>query len=226
MSWLTNIIRPKIRAQQEQKEVPDNLWQKCPACEGMLFHRDLTANLNVCYHCGYHMKIAVMERLALLFDDGRFKEVGASKVPFDPLKFKDTKKYADRLKAARAATERQDAIVVARGTMGGIPTVIAAFDFAFMGGSMGAAVGEGIVIAAEHAVKDKAALIVIPASGGARMQEGSRVPDADAAHHCRGQPGEGSGPALYRAADRPDDRRASAPPSPWLATFTSPNPAR
>ena len=173
MSWLTNFIRPKIRSLVEQKEVPDNLWQKCPACEGMLFHRDLAEQLNVCSHCGYHMKINVAERLALLFDGGRYRENTPTKVPFDPLKFRDRKKYADRLKESRAETGHDDAIIIARGTMGGINTVVAAFDFSFMGGSMGAAVGEGIVMAAELAVKEKAALIVIPASGGARMQEGA-----------------------------------------------------
>lgn len=173
MNWLSNFIRPKIRSFVAQKEVPDNLWQKCPDCEGMLFHRDLKENFNVCYHCGFHMQISVQERLELLFDNGRFKEIPAPKVPFDPLKFKDRKKYADRLREYRARTGRQDAIMVAKGTIGGSPTVIAAFDFSFMGGSMGAAVGEGIVLAAHAAVKEKAALIVIPASGGARMQEGA-----------------------------------------------------
>lgn len=173
MSWLTNFIRPKIRSLVEQKEVPDNLWTKCPACEGMLFHRDMAEHLNVCTHCGYHMKISVAERLALLFDDGRYRENTPTKVPFDPLKFRDRKKYSDRLKESRAENNRDDAIVIARGTMGGIPVVVAAFDFNFMGGSMGAAVGEGIVMASELAVKEKAALIVIPASGGARMQEGA-----------------------------------------------------
>ncbi len=173
MSWLTNFIRPKIRSLVEQKEVPDNLWTKCPACEGMLFHRDMAEHLNVCTHCGYHMKISVAERLALLFDDGRYRENTPTKVPFDPLKFRDRKKYSDRLKESRAETGHDDAIIIARGAMGGIPVVVAAFDFIFMGGSMGAAVGEGIVMAAELAVKEKAALIVIPASGGARMQEGA-----------------------------------------------------
>jgi acetyl-CoA carboxylase carboxyl transferase subunit beta len=173
MNWLTNFIRPKIRSIVEQKEVPDNLWQKCPSCEGMLFHRDLEAALNVCYHCGHHLKLTVMKRLELLFDDGKFKELAQPKVPHDPLKFKDRKKYADRLKDARAETGRQDAIVVARGTIGGVPVVIAALDFEFMGGSMGAAVGEGLVLAAKEAVKTGAAMIAIPASGGARMQEGA-----------------------------------------------------
>lgn len=172
MNWLTNFIRPKIRSIVEPKEVPDNLWQKCPSCEGMLFHRDLAAHMNVCYHCGHHLKIAIKDRLRTMFDDGQYREVALPRVSYDPLKFKDRKRYTDRLKEARAKTGRSDAVIVARGTMGGLPVVVCAIDFAFMGGSMGAAVGEGIVVAAETAVKDKAAMIAIPASGGARMQEG------------------------------------------------------
>lgn len=173
MNWLTNFIRPKIRSiSAEQKEMPDNLWQKCPACEGMLFHRDLRENLNVCYHCGHHMKVDVASRLRLMFDDERYAELPAPKVSADPLKFKDRKRYGDRIRETRAKTGRDDAIVIANGTIGGFPSVVAAFDFAFMGGSMGAAVGEGIVAAADAAVREGAALIVIPASGGARMQEG------------------------------------------------------
>ncbi len=172
MNWLTNIIRPRIRSiVDQQKEVPDNLWQKCDKCEGMLFHRDLAANANVCYHCGHHMRISVKERFAMLFDDGKYDKIETPDVPFDPLKFKDQKKYSDRLKDTRAKTGLKDAITVARGTIKGQPIVIAAFNFRFMGGSMGAAVGEGIVKAAEEAIKTKSALLVIPASGGARMQE-------------------------------------------------------
>lgn len=174
MNWLSNFIRPKIRSLvTQQKDVPDNLWQKCPGCEGMLFTRDLTANLNVCYHCGHHLKIAVEDRLNTLFDDGRWDEVRLSKVPQDPLKFKDRKKYADRLRDAQTKSRRDDGIIVGKGSIAGAPVVVAAFDFDFMGGSMGVGVGEGIVRAAEEAVKTKSALLVIPASGGARMQEGA-----------------------------------------------------
>lgn len=173
MNWLSNFIRPKIRSMVEAKEVPDNLWQKCPSCEGMLFHRDLADAMNVCYHCGHHMKVPVKQRLQSLFDDGSYKEIPVPRVPYDPLKFKERKKYADRLKETRSKTGREDAILVAKGAMDGLPVVIAAFDFEFMGGSMGAAVGEGLVVAAEHAVKTGSALIAIPASGGARMQEGA-----------------------------------------------------
>ncbi|PZQ48624.1 MAG: acetyl-CoA carboxylase carboxyl transferase subunit beta [Micavibrio aeruginosavorus] len=174
MNWLTNFIRPRIRSIiAEQKDVPDNLWQKCESCDGMLFHKELKANLNVCYHCGHHLAIDVKERLELMFDGGAFQRIPTPRVPHDPLKFKDSKKYVDRLSASQKKTKESDAIILASGTIGGNKAVIAAFDFAFMGGSMGTAVGEGIVKAAETAVKENAALIVIPSSGGARMQEGA-----------------------------------------------------
>lgn len=172
MNWLTNYIRPKIQSIVGQKDVPDNLWQKCPSCEGMLFHRDLAENMNVCTHCGHHMKISVKERLEMLFDDGAYRRIEVPTVAADPLKFKDKKKYTDRLKDAQSKTGEKDAIIVGEGLIGGMPVVVAAFNFEFMGGSMGAAVGEGIVRAAEMAVQKNAALLAIPASGGARMQEG------------------------------------------------------
>jgi acetyl-CoA carboxylase carboxyl transferase subunit beta len=174
MNWLTNFVRPKIQALvSSQKDVPENLWVKCPECEGMLFHRDLNDNEQVCYHCNYHLAMPVLERFKNLFDDGKFKRVSVPKVNHDPLKFKDQKRYAERLKAAQTKTKEDDAIIVAHGQIGGCEAVIAAFNFAFMGGSMGMAVGEGVVTAAKEAVKRKAALIVIPSSGGARMQEGA-----------------------------------------------------
>lgn len=172
MNWLSNFIRPKISSFVQSKEVPDNLWQKCSNCEGMLFHRDLADNHNVCYHCGHHLRITVNERLKIMFDNGEFTKIDPPKVAFDPLKFKDKKKYADRIKDSQTKTGLKDAITIAKGTIGGKKAVIAAFNFSFMGGSMGMAVGEGIVRAAEEAVKEKAAFIAIPASGGARMQEG------------------------------------------------------
>ena len=173
MNWITNIVRPKIRALVKSKDVPDNMWQKCPACDAMLFHRDLKKNLNVCYHCEHHLKISVIERLDTMFDNGNYDIADLPKTVHDPLKFKDRKKYSDRLKENRAKTGRDDAIVVAHGLMGGHKAVVAAFDFAFLGGSMGGAVGDGILTAARIAVKEGAPLIAIPASGGARMQEGA-----------------------------------------------------
>ena len=173
MNWLTDFIRPRIQSiVGEQKEVPDNLWSKCPACEGMLFHRDLEENMNVCYHCNHHLRITVKQRLAIMYDGGSYETIEIPKVAHDPLKFKDRKKYADRLNDSQKKTGLKDAITVAKGTIGGNKVVIAAFNFSFMGGSMGTAVGEGIVKAAETAVKENAAFIAIPSSGGARMQEG------------------------------------------------------
>jgi acetyl-CoA carboxylase carboxyl transferase subunit beta len=168
MNWISNFVRPKIRA-LVQKEVPENLWRKCPACAQMIFHRELEANLLVCPHCGHHMRIGAGERLKMLFDDGQYQTIELPDVPVDPLKFRDRKRYAERLKEAQAKTGGKDAIRVAHGEMGGQPVVIAAFDFSFMGGSMGTGVGEALLAAARLAVLQDAALIAIPASGGARM---------------------------------------------------------
>jgi acetyl-CoA carboxylase carboxyl transferase subunit beta len=175
MNWLTNFVLPKIRAVVAKKDVPDNLWHKCPGCGQMLFHRELEANLHVCGKCGHHLRIAPDKRLGLLFDDGKYTIIELPKVIADPLKFRDRKRYIDRLKEAqnvKGAPPNRDAAVVAHGTVGGVATVICAFDFFFMGGSMGIAVGEAILTAARLAVLQEAALVLIPSSGGARMQEG------------------------------------------------------
>jgi acetyl-CoA carboxylase carboxyl transferase subunit beta len=173
MSWLTNIVLPKIRAVVSKREVPDNLWTKCPACGQMLFQRELDKNLHVCHACGHHMRIDAKRRLEILFDDGEFTRIELPKPVLDPLKFRDSKRYTDRLKEAQAKIGAgSDAIIVAHGKIGGNDAVVAAFEFGFMGGSMGIAVGDGLIRAAERAVERRAALIVVPASGGARMQEG------------------------------------------------------
>ena len=173
MNWLTNFVRPKIqKLRRPAKEVPDNLWTQCPKCTEMVFHRELEKNLRVCTHCGHHMRMPVRDRLKMLFDEGKWSEVELQPVAVDPLKFRDRKKYADRLKEAQAKTGLPDAVVVGHGAMGGMSVVIAAFEFDFMGGSMGAAVGEAIVSAAELAMLQETPLIIIPSSGGARMQEG------------------------------------------------------
>jgi acetyl-CoA carboxylase carboxyl transferase subunit beta len=172
VSWLTNFVRPKIQALVRKAEVPDNLWDKCPNCGQMIFHRELEANLRVCPHCGHHMRLPVLQRLELLFDDSAYTRIDLPKPDLDPLKFRDRKRYTERLKENQAATGEADAIVVAHGRIGGHPVVIGAFNFEFMGGSMGVAVGDGLVAAARLAVTEQATLIVIPASGGARMQEG------------------------------------------------------
>jgi acetyl-CoA carboxylase carboxyl transferase subunit beta len=172
MNWLTNFVRPKIQKLVRPKEVPDNLWHQCPKCSEMVFHRELEKNLRVCPHCGFHMRMPVRDRLRMLFDESRWTEIEIRAVAVDPLRFKDRKRYADRLKDAQTKTGLKDAVIVAHGTMGGIGVVIGAFEFDFMGGSMGAAVGEALIAAAELAVLQEAPLIVLPSSGGARMQEG------------------------------------------------------
>jgi len=172
MSWLTNFVRPKLQALVRKADVPENLWEKCPACGQMIFHRELESNHRVCPHCGHHMRIGWKKRLEILFDDGAFERLELPRAEIDPLRFRDRKRYTDRLKEAQVKTAEQDAIVVAHGRMGGAGVVIAVFNFDFMGGSMGVAVGEGLVAAARKAVAENMPLIVVPASGGARMQEG------------------------------------------------------
>lgn len=172
MNWLTNFVRPKLQRLVRQKEVPENLWEKCGACGQNVFHRELDANLRVCPHCGFHLRIDAKRRLSMLFDEGAYQRIELPKAPTDPLKFRDRRKYADRLKETQNKLEEDDALIVAHGKMGGMGVVIAIFNFDFMGGSMGIAVGEGLVTAARLAVVQDAPLIVVPASGGARMQEG------------------------------------------------------
>ena len=173
MSWISNFVLPKIRAVvPARRDVPDNLWTKCPQCGQLLFTRDLEANLFVCPSCNRHLRMAPEKRLAMLFDGGHFQTIELPKTIVDPLRFRDRKRYADRLKEAQNGGDNRDALLVAHGTIGGTQAVVAAFDFGFMGGSMGIAVGEGLLAAARLAVLQEAALVVVPASGGARMQEG------------------------------------------------------
>ena len=170
MNWLSDFVRPKIK-KTTPKEIADDLWLKCPGCGELLFSKELKKTWYVCPKCGHHLRLYLDKRLKLLFD-GAHTELELPETKEDPLKFRDSKKYTDRLKAYRKATGNQDAIKVATGTIGGIKCVVAALDFAFMGGSMGMAVGEGIVKAAEYAVKHRIPLITVANSGGARMQEG------------------------------------------------------
>jgi acetyl-CoA carboxylase carboxyl transferase subunit beta len=139
----------------------------------LIFHRELETNLFVCQHCDHHMRLSAVRRLGMLFDNGEYTRIELPKAPADPLRFRDQKRYTDRLREARTKTQEDDAIAVAHGKLGGIPVVVAALDFGFMGGSMGMAVGNGIIAAARLAVAQLAPLIVVPASGGARMQEGA-----------------------------------------------------
>ena len=171
MNWLTDIVRPKIQ-KTTPKEIADNLWVKCPSCGQMLFSKELKNSLYVCTSCGHHLRLYINKRLKMLFDDEKYTEVTLPEVLDDPLKFKDSQKYTDRLKSYRKSTGNRDAIKVATGKIGGIDVVAAVMDYSFMGGSMGVAVGEGIVKAAELALSSKKPLITVASSGGARMQEG------------------------------------------------------
>ena len=175
MNWITNIVRPRIKKLMSGKSgggnTPENLWKKCSACGEMIFHRDLTANLMVCPKCGYHMRIGPAERFAYIFDSHSFQELPPVTVKQDPLYFKAEKRYADEMKAARAKTARPEAITAARGTIDGLPVVVAVQPFDFLAGSLGMGVGEGFVRAVEVALSEKRPFILFVASGGARMQE-------------------------------------------------------
>ena len=172
MSWLTTYVRPKIRNLLGKREVPDNLWTQCTACNQMIFAKELERTLKVCPQCGHHMRALVSERLGWTFDEGSFTRIELPRAPVDPLGFRDQKRYTERLKENRAKSQLDEALVVAHGTITGRKAVVGVMAFEFLAGTMGAALGEGIVAAARLAVLQQAPLIVFTASGGARMQEG------------------------------------------------------
>ena len=174
MSWLEKLLPPRIQRSDPntRRSVPEGLWVKCPSCESVLYRTDLETNQQVCPKCDHHMRISARERLdALLDPEGRY-EIGQEVLPVDTLKFKDSKKYPDRLKAAIDATGETDALVVMGGAILSMPVVVACFEFEFMGGSMGSVVGERFVRAAQTALEQKVPFICVTATGGARMQEG------------------------------------------------------
>jgi acetyl-CoA carboxylase carboxyl transferase subunit beta len=174
MSWLEKLLPPKIQPTDptERRTVPEGLWIKCPSCETVLYKTDLEGNVNVCPKCGHHHRIGARARLDAFLDaEGRY-EIGQEVLPVDALKFKDSKKYPERLKAALEATGETDALVVIGGAVMSVPLVAACFEFDFMGGSMGAVVGERFVRGVETAVEQKVPFVSFAATGGARMQEG------------------------------------------------------
>ena len=171
MSWINNIVTPKIKEILTKKDVPDNLWIKCPESGQMVFHKDLEANQWVVPGSNYHMKISAKKRLDLLYDN-EYSVIGSDVDISDPLKFKDEKRYIDRLKDARKKTGLVDAVVVSRGNLGNMPVVCIVQDFAFMGGSLGVAAGEAIIKAMGTALQTSSPVILFTAAGGARMQEG------------------------------------------------------
>ncbi|GKX33255.1 MAG: acetyl-coenzyme A carboxylase carboxyl transferase subunit beta [Rhizobiaceae bacterium MnEN-MB40S] len=172
MNWITSFVRPKFGSMLGRREVPENLWIKCPATGEMVFHTDLEENMWVIPGSGHHMRITARQRLGYLFDAGEFEELPAPQVQQDPLKFRDSKKYSDRLRDNRSKTGLEDSIVAGIGSVKGLKLVACAHDFNFIGGSLGVAAGEAIVQAFETAIRNECPLVMFPASGGARMQEG------------------------------------------------------
>jgi acetyl-CoA carboxylase carboxyl transferase subunit beta len=172
MNWLTNFVKPKLSALVSRKEVPENLWNNCPACGTMIHHKDLNQNLRVCNTCNHHFRMTAEKRIEILFGKENFKEIELKKIPDDPLNFVDKKKYKDRLKEYRKKTGRHDAFILGIAEIDNKKAVYGFMNFNFMGGSMGRAVGEGIVIGARKALEKKLPYIIFTSSGGARMQEG------------------------------------------------------
>ncbi len=172
MNWITNYVRPKINSMLGRREIPENLWIKDPETGEMVFHKDLEENQWVIPSSGHHMKISAKDRLKFFMDNGEYAAIENPKVVVDPLKFRDEKRYIDRLKDAKAKTSLDDAILSVRGTIEGLPIVACVQDFAFMGGSLGMAAGDAIIKAFEIALGEKRPMVLFAASGGARMQEG------------------------------------------------------
>ncbi|MEZ5926351.1 MAG: acetyl-CoA carboxylase, carboxyltransferase subunit beta [Hyphomicrobiaceae bacterium] len=172
MNWINNVVRPKIRGIWQRREMPENLWVKCPESGQMVYYKDLEANQFVMPGSGYHMRMEAPQRLAFFFDNGEYSRITVPEVPHDPLKFRDERRYSDRLKDARQDTELNDAVIVAEGTLDELPVVAAVQDFRFMGGSLGMAAGEAVVTGMLKAVEKRSPFVMFAASGGARMQEG------------------------------------------------------
>jgi acetyl-CoA carboxylase carboxyl transferase subunit beta len=171
MSWFEKIVPSKIKTERRVRSVPEGLWIKCPACDAVLYRAELERNLQVCPKCSHHMRVHARARLERFLDPGTGVEIGASVQPEDPLRFKDSKRYKDRLAAAQKATGEKDALVALSGRLHGEPVVACAFEFAFLGGSMGSVVGERFRRAVEHCLEQRAPLVCFSATGGARMQE-------------------------------------------------------
>ena len=170
-NWLDKIVPSLVRSEKKRTNIPEGLWKKCPKCENVLYRPELEKNLNVCPKCNHHMRLTARNRLNAFLDEGTLREIGAEVEPVDRLKFKDSKKYKDRLVAAQKATGEKDALIAMRGEVNGLPVVAVAYEFKFMGGSMGAVVGERFVRAANIALEEGIPMICFSASGGARMQE-------------------------------------------------------
>jgi acetyl-CoA carboxylase carboxyl transferase subunit beta len=171
MSWFEKIVPSRIKTERRSRSVPEGLWIKCPACDAVLYRAELERNLNVCPKCSHHMRIGARERLRALLDPEPISEIGASVMPDDPLKFKDSRRYRDRLAQAQKATREGDALVALAGQLHGEPVVACAFEFQFLGGSMGSVVGERFKRAVDFCIEQRCGLVCFTATGGARMQE-------------------------------------------------------
>jgi len=171
MSWFEKIMPSRIKTERRTRSVPEGLWIKCSACDAVLYRAELERNLNVCPKCSHHMRISGRERLARFLDEGEQIEIGANVSPEDPLKFRDSKRYRDRLAAAQKVTGERDALIAIAGALEGLPIVACAFEFKFLGGSMGSVVGERFKQTVDHCIQNKAPLVCFSSSGGARMQE-------------------------------------------------------
>jgi acetyl-CoA carboxylase carboxyl transferase subunit beta len=172
LSWFEKLMPTSIRTDSSTKRgVPEGLWTKCASCNAVLYRAELERNLDVCPKCNHHMRVFGRKRITMFLDEAPMEEIGANLVPFDKLKFKDSKKYKDRLLQAQKNTGEKDALIALKGKVKGVPVVVAAFDFRFMGGSMGSVVGERFLLAATTALEEKVPFICFSASGGARMQE-------------------------------------------------------
>ena len=172
MNWLTNFVKPKLSALVKRKDVPENLWQNCPSCGNMIHHKDLKENLRVCNTCNHHFRMSADDRIKLLFSKDETQEIELDKISDDPLNFSDKKKYKDRLKEYRKKTKREDAFILLNTKIGQSNIVCGLMNFAFMGGSMGRAVGGAIVKGAQTALEKECPFVIFTSSGGARMQEG------------------------------------------------------
>jgi acetyl-CoA carboxylase carboxyl transferase subunit beta len=172
VTWFEKIIPSRIKTERRTRSVPEGLWMKCPACDSVLYRPEVERNLQVCPKCSHHMRVGARDRLTRFLDPDTVTEIGADVMPEDPLRFRDSKRYRDRLAAAQKTIGERDALVVMAGTLDSIEVVACAFEFAFMGGSMGSVVGERFVRGVEHAVQHRLPVVCFSASGGARMQEG------------------------------------------------------
>ena len=172
MNWLTNFVKPKLSSLVKRRSVPEKLWNNCVSCGNMIHHKDLKENLFVCVNCNYHFRMSAEDRIKLFFEKGNYTEINPDKISDDPLKFRDKKKYKDRLKEYRKKTNRDDAFILIKGKIKNKEVITGIMNFEFMGGSMGRAVGGAIVKGAKIAIEEKLPYVIVTSSGGARMQEG------------------------------------------------------